>query len=148
MHVSRSGDGGKTWAPPVPLSSVDREYITVDATGGKYHGRVYINATKGMRAIQGDAFATGIGLFLSQDRGEHFTGPVLRAGLADTYVLGMGNSGILSDCTLLSAFRLVKNYDGGRAIEESSPRRANAWLKVAVSNDGGDDSSPAARAGG
>src|SRR5258708_15354428 len=147
MHVYRAGDGGKTWAPPVPLSSVDREYITVDATGGKYHGRVYINATKGMRAIQGAAFPTGIGLFLPQVRGEHLTGPVLRAGLADTYVLGMGNSAILSDGTLLSAFGLMKNYDAGRGIEENSPQRANAWLKVAVSNDGGGNYSSVASVG-
>jgi hypothetical protein len=147
MHVYRSGDGGKTWAPPVPLSGVDREYITVDATGGKYHGRVYINGTKSMRAIQGDTFATGVGLFLSQDRGEHFTGPVLRAGLGDTYVLGMGNSAILSDGTILSTFGLMKSYESGRGIEENTPQRANAWLKVAVSNDGGESYSSVASVG-
>ena len=52
VFVSKSTDGGLTWLPPTPVAwntltvFHDKEYITVDATGGPYDGNVYLTWTR------------------------------------------------------------------------------------------------------
>src|SRR5262245_21568592 len=44
--IYRSEDSGKTWSAPILLSEfhgLDREYLSVDNTGGKFDGRVYLH---------------------------------------------------------------------------------------------------------
>ena len=43
MLMFRSRDGGWTWQQLPAFTYSDRQYVVVDATGGKYNGRIYVN---------------------------------------------------------------------------------------------------------
>ncbi|MEO8430653.1 MAG: sialidase family protein [Acidobacteriota bacterium] len=148
--VYRSSDGGKSWSDPVSLHGfhgLDREYVTVDNTGGKYDGRVYVHATGWARAMEGDRKAGDISLFTSSDGGAHFAGPVKRSALGRNYVLGVGNGVVLSDGTFVGIFGELKEYwteewkEGD--IADPRPGRPNGSLKVVASRDGGESLEPA-----
>jgi photosystem II stability/assembly factor-like uncharacterized protein len=142
MLVYRSRDGGKSWTAPLRMPIIDREGIVFDSTGGKYNGRGYINGTGSSRAIDNDSlFATDLTLFRSMDGFATFSGPVKRAALGKTYVLGMGNSVVLSDGTVVSLFGDLKDYwqpEGRGEVKESRRGSPNAVLKVVRSEDGGE----------
>ena len=136
-YVYRSDDGGRTWGKPVKLSHTDREYVTVDTTGGKYDGRVYLNATGLVRSLEdetqyGDHVATSIALFHSDDNGATFVPPLKMASMSGGYVLGMGNGVVLSDGTFVALFG--EQLDR-KAIVGRRPDKANANLKVVASHD-------------
>jgi hypothetical protein len=63
QRIYRSTDGGATWAPPYEIGFIDNQNILVDRTGGKYHGRIYINGN-----VSGDPFW----LIYSTDTGRTF----------------------------------------------------------------------------
>ena len=145
LAVYRSADRGKTWQGPFqpPQGNVlDREYLTVDNVSEKYAGRVYMHGTRGTRSLDGEKFSTGIDLLHSQDGGATFSGPVGRSSFGRNYVLGMGNSAVLSDGTVIHVFGELKTYwdDAGKqgVVEESQPDRSNAVLKSLRSTDGGE----------
>lgn len=142
MLVYRSTDA-ETWNAPLHLPFIDRPYITFDATGGRFHGRGYINGTGDLRALGRDQeVATTVSLFQSIDGFRTVGLPATRAAWPSHYVLGMGNSVVLSDGTLVTLFGEVKDlvdengFPGGE-IKESTPGVSNAWLKVIRSADGG-----------
>jgi hypothetical protein len=51
--VYRSTDGGRTWAESARFESIDREFLNVDRTNGKYGGRVYNVAQGSVRGVGG-----------------------------------------------------------------------------------------------
>lgn len=128
--VHRSMNGGKTWLPPVILPYVDREYITVDCTNGKYKGRVYIHGNTLMQGMEGESIS-GTRVFTSQDGGKSFFektfAPV--SGHANTY---QGNGVVLSDGIYIMPFTDVDKD------ESHAP-----WLRVLRSENGGGDFSSA-----
>jgi hypothetical protein len=137
-YVYRSEDGGHTWAKPLKLSHTDREYVTADTTGGKYNGRVYLNATGLVRSLDdetqyGERMATSIALFHSDDGGSSFAPPLKLASMAGGWVLGMGNGVVLSDGSFVALFgeQLDRKTIAGRR-----PEKPNANLKVVSSHDG------------
>jgi hypothetical protein len=143
--IYRSEDSGATWSAPLLLHSfhgLDREYLSVDNTGGKYDGRVYAHATGWARPLEGKRQAADISLFTSRDGGVSFLGPVKRTSVGKRYVLGVGNSVVLSDGTLVMIFGEVNRYwdeegeDGD--VPESTPEKANGTLEVLTSTDGGE----------
>jgi hypothetical protein len=143
--VYRSDDGGRKWSPPVLLNAfhgLDREYVTVDTTGGKYDGRVYVHATGWVRPIQGERKAADFSLFASRDGGASFWGPAKRASVERRYVLGVGNGVVLSDGTLAMVFGEIKSYwdDEGKGgeVPASTADKANGSLLVITSKDGGE----------
>jgi uncharacterized repeat protein (TIGR01451 family) len=75
VYVSKSTDGGLSWAAPVGVAyntqSVfhDKEYITVDATGGPYDGYVYVSWTR-------FEFSSPIYFSRSTDGGATFSTPM------------------------------------------------------------------------
>jgi len=137
-YVYRSEDGGRTWGKPVKLGHTDREYVTVDTTGGKYDGRVYLNATGIVRSLDdetqyGDHLVTSIALLHSDDAGASFTPPLKMASIAGGWVLGMGNGVVLSDGTFVALFG--EQLDR-KSLSSRHPEKANANLKVVMSHDG------------
>lgn len=77
--VSRSQDGGQTWQGPTNVdakANLDRQYLAVDCTNGKYRGRVYWNSKIDLQALGGTGdFSTGqrqtgIALYFSTDEGK------------------------------------------------------------------------------
>ena len=139
-YVYRSLDGGASWGKPVRLPHTDREYLTVDNTRGKYRGRVYLNATGLVKALDdatqyGENFRVGVAISHSDDGGLTFQPPVKVVSSGDRYVLGMGNSVVLSDGTLVTLFGEQRDR---KVLDESRPKRPNADLKVIVSPNGGE----------
>jgi hypothetical protein len=142
MFLHRSLDAGLTWQEPSTIYLMDRQWVTVDHTGGKYHGRVYIHGTRGARRLDGGSGVSGVSVIRSLDGGITFGPQVLLATSGSGYVLGMGNGAVLSDGTFLAVFG--ERLDGSAiAAGEPIPRAANAKLKVVSSNDGGERFSPA-----
>lgn len=103
-QVYTSTDGGRSWPRRVVLPALDREYLTVDVSHSRYSGRLYLNATGGAPDIDeaGEySFANGIDIYHSIDHGTTFAQPVGLLDVDDHYVLGMGNSAVLSDGTVV-----------------------------------------------
>ncbi|HEY7114363.1 MAG TPA: sialidase family protein [Thermoanaerobaculia bacterium] len=143
--IYRSGDSGATWSAPLLLHSfhgLDREYLSVDNTGGKFDGRVYAHATGWARPMEGSRQAADISLFTSRDGGASFLGPVKRTSVGKRYVLGVGNSVVLSDGSVVMIFGEVNRYwndEGDEGdVPASTAEKANGTLEVLTSSDGGE----------
>jgi len=142
--IYRSSDGGRTWQTPTIIPYIDREYISVDNTGGKYHGRVYINGIGIVQGIDGTKYAHAVQLYSSRD-GETFLRSADRASLGDGFIFGMGNSVVLSDGTLAFLFSEPKDRKEAelarsqqRFGQYDTSRYFNARLKIATSVNGGE----------
>lgn len=127
----RSLDGGGTWLEPLnPFGSqsVDREYVTVDNTGGKYSGRIYItpgqSTWRSTEGINGRALS----LWRSLDRGSSFELPAVVTAPGKGYVFWPGNTVNLSDGTLVSIF----------GESSTLPPQVGKKIKVITSTDGGE----------
>lgn len=163
----RSRDGGHTWDPPSkapPAYAWDREYLVADFTGGKYHGRVYMNATVfPMPAYVADTTnpapggggggrENAVGLYTSTDGGSTFGNPITRLVSRPEGILGMANNVVLSDGTMMILYGHRKpNAAGGGGrlgIAAFTPLpAANYWLEVITSTDGGETLNNAYRIG-
>lgn len=138
MFVHRSSDGGQTWSGVARVPVMDREWISVDRTGGAYHGRIYINGTRGARGIDGPG-ASGMSIIHSSDGGATFQGPnTLVVSDPLHYVIGMGNSVVLSDGTLVVLLGQWRNRDAMMRPGDDLPPGPTGWLKAVTSTDGGD----------
>ncbi|NJD18015.1 MAG: exo-alpha-sialidase, partial [Gemmatimonadetes bacterium] len=135
--VYRSPDAGLTWdTVPVSLPFTDREYVVADRTGGRYHGRVYLNGTGTVQGLGGENMPA-LTLYRSLDGGASFNGPAQRPGLPPSHVTGMGNSVVLSDGTVVTLFGHAARRADLR--DEQNPlTQPNATLKVGISRDGGE----------
>ena len=153
----RSRDGGRTWDQPTrfPLPyGWDREYLIADFTGGKNDGRIYMNATVNIPWVSdtgGAGFGGGgqrenaIGLFVSKDGGSTFDNPIVRLVPRPEGILGMSESVVLSDGTVMALYGHRKpaanaaqgQARGGLAARTPLPA-ANYWLDVITSTNGGE----------
>ncbi len=144
----RSTDGGRTWQRGADLWSkmgtLDRQSITVDTSSASpYRGRVYVNGTSSVPSISGtlETRAWSIALHVSPDSGRTYRRPI-HLVTTTGYVLGMGNSVVLSDGTVISLFGELRE-NTSREVRNSTKGHPNADLKVVVSTDGGDRLGPA-----
>ena len=118
MLIFRSPDGGTKWQQLTPFTYSDRQYVVVDGTGGKYHGRIYVN---GANRLPPGAPSDYV-VFVSTDKGETFTGPHTRADFGKHTAGLMGNSVVASDGTLIGVFeqndalRVMTSTDGGKSL--------------------------------
>src|SRR4030095_14780834 len=102
-----------------------------DGTSGKYHGRIYLNGTGTIPGIESGS-KNSVWVFRSLDNGVSYEPPVVREAGENQNVVGMGNSVVLSDGTLITLFGHVKNP------AQIRPNQANSWLRVVTSSDGGE----------
>jgi len=164
----RSRDGGKTWDPPTktpPAYGWDREYLIADFSPGKYHGRVYMNSTVSVPWVSdssppgfgGNQKENAVALFTSTDGGTKYGNPIVRLVPRPEGILGMSESVVLSDGTLMTLYghrKPVPNATpggggggrGGLAARTPLPA-ANYWLDVITSTDGGESWNTANRIG-
>ncbi len=165
----RSRDGGKTWDAPSkapPAFAWDREYLVADFTGGKYAGRVYMNSTVSVpwaTDTSGPGFGggekeTAVALFTSLDGGTTWNNPILRLVPRPEGILGMSNTVVLSDGTIVTLYGHRKpplpgegrgGGGGGRGgLAARTPfAAANYWLDVINSTDGGESWNAAVHVG-
>jgi hypothetical protein len=136
-HFYRSLDGGRTWSQSSDYRFIDREYIAVDRTGGKYHGRIYVNGQGSVRGLR-DEREPGIFLMNSRDGGANFEGPAIRANMEGGGVGGAANVVILSDGTVATMFGNTKRGRTQDLTANNGDKSANATLEFVYSRDGGE----------
>ena len=134
MHLYKSTDEGKSWQEPLKLRPVDREYITVDNTGGEYQGRIYISGSRSLRKINGGR-VSALHVMYSEDEGKRFSGPYSHITSEDSYIYPVGNDVILSDGTYIKLFGHFSETDKIRP--EEIPSEPNGELQVIRSKNGG-----------
>jgi len=74
--VYKSTDGGHTYTISSRFPFIDREYVDVDRTKGKYAGRVYLIGQGSVQPVAGATSRSSLQLFRSPDGGKTFQGPV------------------------------------------------------------------------
>ena len=139
MLVWRTTEAGETWEPAREIRcdpSWDHEQIVVDATKGRYAGRIYVAALYDYPVYR-------VGVFRSEDDGRTWIGPVEAANGGGTIGINDVTPMVLSDGTLIvpygdfpflpdkrptkgmadENFWTVASTDGG--VTFSAPRRAN-----------------------
>lgn len=148
VMIYRSTDGGKTWQAPTAIPFFDREYLAVDNTGGKYHGRVYVNGAATVPGTDQAKYANGVQLYSSRD-GRNFMRWADRVSLGGGFIYGMGNSVVLSDGTLAFLFGESKDQKEADSIRKNQRfgqyglgGYLNSHLKLAISRDGGESLDP------
>ncbi len=142
--LRRSTDGGTTWSEvgAGEVDGLDREYITVDDTVGKYRGRVYIHgigngsAGIGVAGIDGSRI-TGLVIFRSEDGGKTFKSVKL-ADEGSQYVIGNANGVVMSDGTFATIFADATDMQTAVYMNELHPKAPNTKLKFIASEDGGE----------
>jgi len=136
--VYRSPDGGRTWLEPVTLRSwSDREYLTIDRSGGPFHGHIYLNATGITTGPDGKSVAA-MELRTSSDYGATFSSPVARvqsdgppaSGSLSWYINGPGV--VLSDGSFGALVMSAAPFSNA-----SRPGEANGTIGFISSWDGG-----------
>ncbi|HLH15831.1 MAG TPA: sialidase family protein [Bryobacteraceae bacterium] len=105
----RSNDGGLTWSAPIRLNLLDRSWLAVDNTGGRYDGRIYI-----VGAVQDANKTQAVVLYYSSDGGITFTGPVGATGLGGD----PSNPVVLSDGTVV--LNSILSGESGRLLATRS----------------------------
>ena len=112
----RLPSGASKWEGPAQFWFADREYIVVDDTKGKYHGRVYVSGDPRPGA--------GFVVFTSTDGGRTF--PDGQGTRSDIQEGGsIGNVGVASDGTIIGVYAArghalaVRSVDGGKSFEPS-----------------------------
>ncbi len=134
----RSRDGGRTWEPPTaldPEADLDREFLAVDGTGGRFHRRLYWSSTIAIKPLGGiGQGASGIALYGSGDGGGSFDRPALRIAEPPLQASGIGNGVVLSDGTFVVLYNLTEPRPRAGAVVPPGP---NARLGVGRSTDGG-----------
>ena len=133
--VYRSTDGGKTWAEPIVLPFIDREYLTVDRTSGPRRGRVYLhgNAVRDP-TVDGDERLV-FTLFRSNDAAKTFGYPYKLLPDAEHMSFGTGNGVVLSDGTYAVPFF---EWNDRKNLANLDRDKSAGSVKVIRSEDGGD----------
>lgn len=134
--VYKSTDAGRTWKELSRFQFVDREFIAIDKTNGKYDGRLYIVGQGSIKGISGSR-TDGLQLFRSIDGGKTFLGPVTAGYPEGSRLVGVGTAAVLSDGTLAVVFAITKP---GRSpnLEQDPIIGPNCELHVITSKDGGE----------
>jgi hypothetical protein len=125
LLLFRSPDGGARWDGPFPLPYMDREFVTVDASNGRWHGQVYVNGAS--RAPSPHATSDYI-IYRSSDGGRSFTGPGRRAAFGSVQSTAIGNAVVSSSGTVVGVHAQVA---GPSAVNQ------DASIHAAWSTDGG-----------
>lgn len=132
-----SHDGGETWGKPHVERQSDREYITVDTTGGRFNGRVYVNAAMDTQSLDNDPrrvnqITNNVGVLVSSDHGRSFELEALLSPLDNHYTFADGNAVVLTDGTYVVLYPdLLNEY-----AKPDVPGEITFGLKVIASSDG------------
>jgi hypothetical protein len=139
--IYKSTDGGHTWQESSRFEFIDREFVNVDTTDGKYRGRVYLVGQGSAREISGGGGRSALKMWRSLDGGKTFLGPAVAAYPQGSIICGVGTGVVLSDGTLVGFFGMVKP-GRGQSLEQEPSVGPNAELHVIMSKDGGETFTP------
>jgi hypothetical protein len=132
--IFRSTDAGRTWSEAARFQFIDREFVNVDRTNGKYGGRVYLFADGGTTGMAGSWGVGALQVMRSLDGGRTWLGPV-----SMTYPTGMHGSGSGTGVVLSDGTYLALSARSKAARPESDDNRGpNSELFVVRSVTGGE----------
>jgi hypothetical protein len=138
--VRSSSDSGRTWREGRvdPPDIVDRQYLLLDDTGGRYNGRLYLSGSTFIMSLDSTRMGTNtLALWRSLDGGQTFERPLLTASV-DSAVGGLQswNPVLLSDGTVV--FPFVEWLRGGSPTPSAQVGTVStSRIKVITSRDGG-----------
>src|SRR5260370_7663230 len=132
--IYRSSDGGLKWEKPVILPLLDREYLAVDQSSGKYRGRIYLTGNTYDRTVDGH-FRMIFLLLRSVDGGMTFQPTVKLLPDATHMPFGISNGDVLSDGIYVAAFPEVKDINN---IDDVPSTKPVGLIKMVRSENGGD----------
>jgi hypothetical protein len=132
--LATSRDGGRSWLAPMDIITLDREFISVDNTRGKYRGRIYVNGQDNDQLYDSDSSISSIWALRFDS---------LQRPLEPKHYLAMGtheitlptNGLVAADGSYITGFVEHDNPVGSSA--DSVLTRPNATLKIIKSVDGG-----------
>lgn len=137
--VFKSTDGGHTWHEASRFATIDREYVAIDRTKGKYSGRVYIIGQGAVPDISGGDGPYDLAMWRSLDGGKTFLGPVQIAYPEGSVLFGVGTGAVLSDGTFVTLFGITKpGFDQNLPYAPNPHPSPNAELHVITTRDGGE----------
>jgi hypothetical protein len=135
--IYKSADGGRKWEELSRFQFIDREYIAIDKTNGKYDGRIYVvGQSTAIKTISGSS-RPALQMFRSIDHGKTFLGPLTAEYPEGSGLCGVGTSAVLSDGTFVGVFGITKP---GRQmnLEQEPLIGPNCELHMISSKDGGE----------
>jgi hypothetical protein len=132
--LATSRDDARSWLPPAEITTLDREFITVDDTRGKYRGRIYVNGRDNDRLYDSDSSVSSIWVLRFDS---------LQRPLEPKHFISMGNreitiptNGVVTaNGSYITGFVEHDNPVGSPA--DSVLAAPNATLKIIKSADGG-----------
>jgi hypothetical protein len=140
LVVRSSTDSGRTWhdGEMEPPDIVDRQYLLIDDSGGRYNGRIYLSGSTFVLSLDSTRMRTNsLALWRSLDGGRTFERPLLTTS-ADTLTGGLQSQKpvMLSDGTVVFAF--LEWVRGGSPTPSALlGTTTQQRLKVITSRDGG-----------
>jgi len=140
-QLYRSPNGGRTWEEGAGFTYIDREYLAVDRTNGRFGGRIYLVGQGWVSPVTGAGSRSSLQLFRSLDGGKSFLGPIHAAYPEGSEIFVVGTSAVLADGTYVAPFSFTKPGRGQR-IEVEPLAGANAEMHVILSEDGGESFTP------
>lgn len=133
--IYRSSDGGWKWEGPVLLPFIDREYLTIDQTSGKFRGRIYLQGNSTREPTVDGSDKLLFTLFRSTDGAVTFQPPVKLIPDGTHMALGNGNGEILSDGSYVAVFPEWADF---KNLSDVPPDKPVGSIKLVRSEDGGD----------
>jgi len=147
--LHRSPDGGRTWSEPTSISVGDRPFLAVSGGDTPHPGRVFVHGADRTTPLAGGRGKSSVSVVRADDGGARLLpGETLHVTGA-RYVLGTGESVVLSDGTLVLLYperrdrSEIGRYEGVTDRDPRNRREANARLRALISSDGGETFGPA-----
>lgn len=152
-QLRRSPDGGESWGEAIAMETGDRPFLAVSGAGTEHEGRVFVHASSRSEPLDRGRGGSAVRVVRADDHGSKLLAPRTLHAEDGRYVLGAGESTVLSDGTLVLLYpeRLDKSEIGfHEGATQEAPRvgdEPNARLRALVSPDGGDSFRPAVTVG-
>ena len=129
-RIDRSGDGGKSWEPAVRFKHAERNFITIDNTGGPRNAWIYLQGA-GQACVTGVRCSSPGATYFqySTDGGRTFVSQLVPVA-DNNYAIGFGPGVVLADGTFLAPRGEWKNVyqgDGQMRIPKSSMDHDGRW---------------------
>lgn len=147
--LHRSPDGGRSWEESTTVDYGDRPFLAVGGAGAEHPGRVHVHSAGHTEPLDGERGKSAVSVFSVDSSGSEVVARTTRHVNGDRYVVGTGESAVLSDGTLVLLYperrdrSEIGRFEGTAAPDPRVDRRPSARLKALVSRDGGQSFGPA-----
>ena len=137
----RSTDGGQTWSKSRGYYHAgDHPYLSVDNVSQANRDAVYVSTMLAAVPYDEDndwsTLPSGFALYRSDDQGKSFSAPVSAYSSHGHWMEVLGGTTVMADGTYVVAFPELMRSPFARD-QSAGPTEKNAWIKVAISRNGG-----------